>query len=68
MTIGTLREQVIYPDTLDDMQQKGITDDNLKEILHTVHLYHVVKREGGMVYCSLANSAMFHNLLKNYLD
>ncbi|CAK8696772.1 unnamed protein product [Clavelina lepadiformis] len=47
MTIGTLREQVIYPDTLDDMQQKGITDDNLKEILHTVHLYHVVKREGG---------------------
>nr|CAB3219636.1 ATP-binding cassette sub-family D member 2-like [Phallusia mammillata] len=47
MTIGTLREQVIYPDTVQCMQEKGITDEDLKKILETVHLYNVVKREGG---------------------
>lgn len=47
MTIGTLREQVIYPDTVDGMREKGITDDDLKKILETVHLYGVVTREGG---------------------
>lgn len=47
MTIGTLRGQVIYPDTEADMKRKGITDDDLQQILETVHLYHVVRREGG---------------------
>ena len=47
MTIGTLREQVIYPDTIEGMTEKGITDKDLKKILETVHLYHVVTREGG---------------------
>jgi len=47
MTIGSLREQVIYPDTLDEMRSKGVTDEHLQSIMHTVHLFHVVKREGG---------------------
>jgi len=47
MTIGTLREQIIYPDTVTDMHKKGLNDEDLKEILKTVHLYHVVQREGG---------------------
>ena len=47
MTIGTLREQVIYPHTVADMKQRGATDGDLKKILEVVHLYHVVEREGG---------------------
>uniref|UniRef100_H2YG41 ABC transporter domain-containing protein n=1 Tax=Ciona savignyi TaxID=51511 RepID=H2YG41_CIOSA len=47
MAIGTLRGQVIYPDTHEDMLAKGVTDEDLRRILETVHLFHVVTREGG---------------------
>ncbi|KAM3726809.1 ATP-binding cassette sub-family D member [Dirofilaria immitis] len=47
MTFGSLREQIIYPDTLVDMRRKGITDSTLMEILKTVHLSDIVEREGG---------------------
>nr|XP_039259409.1 ATP-binding cassette sub-family D member 1-like [Styela clava] len=47
MSIGTLRSQVIYPDTLEDMKEKGVTDNDLRHILETVNLYYIVQREGG---------------------
>ncbi|CAF1505424.1 unnamed protein product, partial [Rotaria sordida] len=47
MTIGTLRDQIIYPDSYYDMRRKGIKDDNLNELLDKVQLTYLVQREGG---------------------
>ena len=38
MTIGTLRDQIIYPDTIGNMKRKGFTDDDLKDFLDKVCL------------------------------
>ncbi|EDV26699.1 uncharacterized protein TRIADDRAFT_54985 [Trichoplax adhaerens] len=45
MTIGSLRDQIIYPDTLEDQKKKGFTDDMLAELLNEVQLTNLVERE-----------------------
>lgn len=36
MTLGTLRDQVIYPDTAKDQEKHGISDEQLGEFLNKV--------------------------------
>ena len=47
LSCGTLRQQVIYPDSLREMRDKGISDDDLRSILEKVEIGHVVERVGG---------------------
>lgn len=47
MTLGTLRDQVIYPERREDMYRKGITDNDLVELLDYVQLSNILTREGG---------------------
>ncbi|XP_055383945.1 ATP-binding cassette sub-family D member 1 [Condylostylus longicornis] len=45
MSIGSLCDQIIYPDTRDDMLKKNITENELKEILKLVSLEHIALRD-----------------------
>jgi ATP-binding cassette subfamily D (ALD) long-chain fatty acid import protein len=47
LSLGTLRDQIIYPHNRADMTAKEITDDNLQTILEQVDLGTLVDREGG---------------------
>ena len=44
---GTLRQQIIYPDGLREMRNRGVTDNDLYGILRTVEIEHIVDRVGG---------------------
>lgn len=47
MAVGTLRDQVIYPDNHSDQLKKGVKDEELQDILAKVQLGHILDREGG---------------------
>lgn len=47
LTLGSLRDQIIYPHSLQDMQACGRTDGDLLFYLNKVQLGHLVEREGG---------------------
>ncbi|ORX34748.1 ABC transporter transmembrane region 2-domain-containing protein [Kockovaella imperatae] len=47
LSIGSLRDQVIYPQTYAEMKSQGRTDAELMQILENVHLAYLPSREGG---------------------
>ncbi|KAH9447171.1 hypothetical protein MJO28_015831 [Puccinia striiformis f. sp. tritici] len=47
LSLGTLRDQLIYPDSKKQMLDRGITDLDLLQILKIVDLDSIVEREGG---------------------
>ncbi|KAJ5448289.1 ABC transporter integral membrane type 1 [Penicillium cf. griseofulvum] len=47
LSVGTLRDQVIYPHTEVDMREAGETDAALQKILDDAHLGYLPQREGG---------------------
>lgn len=47
LSVGTLRDQVIYPHTEVDMREGGISDASLQKILDDAHLGYLPTREGG---------------------
>lgn len=46
LVTGTLRDQIIYPETVADMKRKGITDSDLAKILEQCHLPKLLKQWG----------------------
>ncbi|KAI8818747.1 ABC transporter transmembrane region 2-domain-containing protein [Fimicolochytrium jonesii] len=47
LSMGTLRDQIIYPDTHAEMLAKNTTDADLQAILSVVQIGPIVDREGG---------------------
>lgn len=47
LSIGTLRDQVIYPNSEMDMRDAGRRDSELYRVLDEVHLGYLSEREGG---------------------
>ncbi|XP_055922164.1 ATP-binding cassette sub-family D member 1 [Eupeodes corollae] len=45
MSIGSLCDQIIYPETREDMLRKGVTEAQLKDILKMVSLEHIAQRD-----------------------
>lgn len=47
LSVGTLRDQVIYPDAEFEMRERGRRDIELKRVLEDARLGHLPDREGG---------------------
>lgn len=47
LSLGTLRDQIIYPNTKSEMEARNVSDTDLFNILKVVQIDHIVEREGG---------------------
>jgi hypothetical protein len=58
---------VIYPDSQAEMMRKGWRDEDLLEVLHIVHLAHILAREGGWDVAA-DWKVLLHLLIKDYRE
>ena len=56
MTLGTLRDQIIYPDCKEDMLKRGITDKDLEQSMAQVGCLFVCWLIGQLVFVSVGVS------------
>ncbi|KAH8915209.1 hypothetical protein BT69DRAFT_1356878 [Atractiella rhizophila] len=47
LCVGTLRDQLIYPDTKEEMIARGVKDSDLEELLKKLEVHHILTQEGG---------------------
>ena len=47
MTVGTLRDQIIYPDSPEEQKKNRVSDEMLEDILKKVQLGYILEREKG---------------------
>lgn len=47
LSLGTLRDQIIYPHTVSEMRARGKTDEDLLKVMSVVQIDRIVEREGG---------------------
>ncbi|KAK4054348.1 ATP-binding cassette long-chain fatty acid transporter pxa2 [Microbotryomycetes sp. JL221] len=47
LSLGTLRDQIIYPHSRARMIERGVTDNDLLRIMSLLDIDHIVEREGG---------------------
>ncbi|XP_045160208.2 ATP-binding cassette sub-family D member 3-like isoform X2 [Mercenaria mercenaria] len=47
MTVGTLRDQIIYPDSVEEQKRNRVSDEMLEDILKKVQLGYILEREKG---------------------
>ncbi|KAF2882972.1 hypothetical protein ILUMI_23200 [Ignelater luminosus] len=47
MTLGSLRDQITYPQSRNEATRRGCTDSKLREYLKLVELEYLLEREGG---------------------
>ena len=47
MAAGTLRDQIIYPDSPQEQKKKRVSDIDLEDILKKVQLEYILDREKG---------------------
>eukprot|EP00004_Rigifila_ramosa_P025111 TRINITY_DN7446_c0_g1_i2.p1 TRINITY_DN7446_c0_g1~~TRINITY_DN7446_c0_g1_i2.p1 ORF type:complete len:680 (-),score=167.62 TRINITY_DN7446_c0_g1_i2:2-1765(-) len=47
LTVGTFRDQIIFPDTVEEMKKKSKSDEQLRQLLKATSLEYILERDGG---------------------
>ena len=55
---GTLRDQIIYPHTKEQMARQGVNDENLRELMQIVQLSEIIDKRGGFDQIEVWNDTL----------